>query len=103
MHSWHLHIQEVGLQALTARTITPGEEDCAIATVILAFAADPVARWTWPHSREYLAGMPKLVRAFGGNGFKHGGAYGTEECTGVALWLPPGVHPDEEQLNEVVQ
>src|SRR6185295_1678362 len=75
----------------------------AINTIVLAFADDPVARWTWPQSHQYLAGMPRLVRAFGGNAFTHDGACCTENYTGAALWLAPGVHPDEERLGEVLQ
>jgi GNAT superfamily N-acetyltransferase len=85
------------------RTMTSVDEPSAIATVVLAFAADPVARWTWPHSHQYLGGMPRLVRAFGGRAFAHGGAFCTDEYVGAALWLPPGVHPDEEGLGDVLQ
>jgi GNAT superfamily N-acetyltransferase len=91
------------LDSPTVRTMTAGDEVPAIETVVLAFAADPVARWTWPHSHQYLAGMPSLVRAFGGRAFTHGSAYCTDEYGGAALWLPPGVHPDEERLAEVLQ
>src|SRR5262245_1679780 len=42
--------------------------------------------------------MPKLVWAFAGNAFANGGAHCTDEYAGVALWLPPGVRPDEEKL-----
>jgi ribosomal protein S18 acetylase RimI-like enzyme len=90
------------LQSPTVRTMTLSDEGPAIDTVVLAFAADPVARWTWPNSRQYLAAMPKLVRTFGGKAFANGGAYCTDEYAGVALWLRPGVHPDEERLAEVL-
>ena len=83
--------------------MTAADEGQAIETIVLAFAADPVARWTWPHSHQYLAAMPILVRAFGGGAFTHGGGYCTNDYAGAALWLPPGVHPDEEGLSEVVQ
>jgi ribosomal protein S18 acetylase RimI-like enzyme len=79
------------------------EESPAIDTILMAFAADPVARWTWPYSHQYLAGMPRLARAFGGSAFANGGAYCTDGYAGVALWLPPGVHPDEEKLGEVLE
>ena len=75
----------------------------AVDTVVLAFAADPVARWSWPHGQQYLANMPRLVSAFGGRAFDHGSAYCTDAYGGVALWLPPGVHPDEERLGELVE
>jgi hypothetical protein len=88
--------------SLTARTMTSADEAPAIDTVVLAFAADPVARWSWPHSHQYLASMPSFIRAFGGNAFTHGSAYCTDGYAGAALWLPPGVPPDEEILDEIV-
>ena len=87
----------------TISTVTPADEDAAVATIALAFAADPVSRWTWPNSHQYLAAMPRLVRAFGGKAFTHGGAHHVERCTGVALWLPPGVEPDEDKLVDAIQ
>jgi len=59
----------------------------AVDTVVLAFAADPVARWSWPHGQQYLANMPRLVSAFGGRAFDHGSAHCTDAYGGVALWL----------------
>ncbi len=87
----------------TVRTMTVADEVRAIDTVVLAFAADPVARWSWPDSHQYLTSMPDLTRAFGGGAFAHNGAHGSDDYAGAALWLPPGVHPDEEALGEVVQ
>jgi GNAT superfamily N-acetyltransferase len=86
----------------TVKTLTAADAARAIDTIVLAFAADPMARWTWPDAHQYLATMPRLVRAFGGRAFAHGSAFACADYTGVALWLPPGVHPDEEALNEVV-
>jgi GNAT superfamily N-acetyltransferase len=83
--------------------MTSADEALAVDTVVLAFAADPVARWSWPHSRQYLTSMPSFIRAFGGNAFTHRGAYCTDAYAGAALWLPPGVPPDEEMLRETVQ
>lgn len=82
----------------TVRTMTPADEVPAIATVVLAFAADPVARWSWPDSHQYLANMPSLTRAFGGRAFAHDSAHATGGYAGAALWLPPGVTADEETL-----
>jgi ribosomal protein S18 acetylase RimI-like enzyme len=90
------------LSSPTVRPITAADEAAAVDTIVLAFAADPAARWTWPHSHNYLAAMPRFVRAFGGNAFASGGAYRTEDCRGVALWLPPGIHPDEARLGDLI-
>ncbi len=85
------------------RTLTPDDEGPAIETIVLAFAADPMARWTWPNARQYLAAMPRLARAFGGRAFALGSALATGDYAGAALWLPPGVEPDEAGLNELMQ
>ncbi len=85
------------------RTIAAADEGAAIATIVLAFAADPIARWTWPRSREYLAGIPEFVRAFAGKAFTSGSAWCTDGCAGAALWLPPGLSPDEEKLDEPME
>jgi ribosomal protein S18 acetylase RimI-like enzyme len=47
---------------------------------------------------RYLAGMPAIVRAFGGNGYAHGSVYVAADGSGAAMWLPPGVEPDGETL-----
>lgn len=83
--------------------VAPAEEARAIDTVVLAFAADPVARWSWPLAQAYLTSMPRLVAAFGGCAFGNGSAYCVGAFAGVALWIPPGVHPDEEMLAQIVQ
>ncbi len=87
----------------TIRVATSGDEPCAIGTVVLAFGGDPIARWCWPDSHQYLASMPRFTRAFGGGAFAHNSAYCTEDLAGAALWLPPGAHSDEETLGKIVE
>lgn len=87
----------------TVSVVASADTARAVDTVVLAFAADPVSRWTWPHAQAYLTSMPRLVSAFGGQAFEHGTAYCVEAYAGVALWLPPGVGPDEGILAEIVQ
>jgi len=88
---------------LQIRTVTADDEAQAVGAIVLAFAADPVTRWTWRASHQYLSAMPRFVRAFGGRAFTHGGAYCTENFTGDALWLAPGVHPDGDRLDELME
>jgi ribosomal protein S18 acetylase RimI-like enzyme len=85
------------------RDATAADEAQAIDTIVLAFAADPMARWTWSGSHQFLDAMPRLARAFGGRAFTEGGAYCTADYTGAALWLPPGVHPDEEAMGAIME
>jgi ribosomal protein S18 acetylase RimI-like enzyme len=74
-----------------------------IGTIVLGFAADPMARWAWPESSEYLRTMPRFVNAFGGQAFEHGTAYVTEGARAAALWLPPGVEPDEAEMGAIME
>ena len=89
--------------APTVKTLTPEDESAAMATIVLAFAADPMTRWTWPNPDQYLAAMPRMARAFGGRAFALGSAFATGGFTGVALWLPPGTGPDEDGLMAVMR
>jgi len=75
----------------------------AIAVVVLAFSADPAARWTWPDPHQYLTHFPAFVEALGGKAFAHGGAHYVDDCAGAALWLPPGIGPDEDAVMAVLQ
>ena len=80
----------------TIRSATQADEGATIAAIVVAFAADPVARWTLSEPTQYLAHFPDFVKAFGGRAFAHGSAYVADDFSGTALWLPPGVGPDEE-------
>lgn len=91
------------MKSPAVRVMTIADEDAAAQTIVLAFAADPMARWTWPHAHQYLAAMPRMVRAFGGRAFSNASAFCTDGYTGTALWLPPGMHPDEEGLEAVLE
>ncbi|TXR50927.1 GNAT family N-acetyltransferase [Phyllobacterium endophyticum] len=91
------------MKSQTVRVMAPVEEDLAVETIMLAFATDPMTRWTWPHAHQYLAAMPRMIRAFGSNAFTRGTAFCTEGYAGMALWLSPGAHSDEEGLGAVLQ
>lgn len=81
----------------------PENQEFAIAPVVLAFVNDPVARWTYPDAHQYRTFFPRFVRAFGGRAFPHGTAHYVEGFHGAALWLPPGVEPDEAALIPLIQ
>jgi ribosomal protein S18 acetylase RimI-like enzyme len=85
------------------RVVSATDEAATIDTIVRAFANDPVTRWTWTQSRQYLESMPQLTRAFGGAAFEHGSADVIEGGGGAALWLPPGIHPDEDRMSEVIR
>ena len=85
------------------KTATASDEASAVAVVVLAFTADPAARWTWPDPDQYLKHFPRAVKAFGGKAFDHDSAYYVGGYSGAALWLPPGISPDEEVLIALLQ
>ena len=85
------------------RTATSADEVQIAHTIAAAFAADPVVRWTWPNAHQYLSNMPAFALAFGGAGFAHQGAHCTDDYAGAALWLPPGLHPNEEAMGQIVE
>lgn len=89
--------------SLSARTTTASDADRTVGVIVLAFSTDPVARWTFPDPHQFLTHFPAGVRAFGGKAFAHGTGHHLSGFTGAALWLPPGVLPDKEELGAVLQ
>jgi GNAT superfamily N-acetyltransferase len=87
----------------TIKIASLADENLVIDTIVLAFTADPMARWTWPHAHQFLAALPRMVRALGGEAFSHGSAFCTEDYAGAALWLPPETHPDDKELQALLQ
>jgi GNAT superfamily N-acetyltransferase len=85
------------------QVIPAADRHRSVATLMLAFVADPIVRWAWPDAHSYSTYWPGFVEAFGGRAFDHGTAHGVEDLLGVALWLPPGVEPDAETLMGLVQ
>src|SRR5215475_13821578 len=85
------------------KSATIADEAAVIAVITLAFSTDPVTRWVRPNPQQYLAHFPTAVRAVGGKAFAHGSAYYVEGYAGAALWLPPEVHPNVEDLSAVIQ
>ena len=80
------------------RSATRDELPETVACVVAAFITDPLARYACASPHEYLRGMPSMVEEFAGGAFDHGSAYVSVDFCGAALWLPPGVHPDDEKL-----
>lgn len=91
------------MQPAKVVTVT-GEADVdrAMATLVLAFGEDPVARWMCDDPDHYLKHIPRLFRALGTSSFAAEAAQRTSDGHGVALWLPPGVHSEDEPLDAVI-
>ena len=76
--------------------------DKVIHSIIIGFSADPLTRWFWPDAASYLLSGPGFD-AFGGRSIDCGTAFTTEHYEGVALWMPPGVKPDEERMVPILE
>lgn len=87
----------------SVRAVGPDEVRQATAVLTLAFADDPVARFMYPEPEEYLAKFPVLVEAFGSDAFRRGTGRIVEPGHAAALWLPPGLHTDDEALGAVLE
>lgn len=86
---------------MEASLISEADAPRAIATLVLAFSGDPMARWTWTAPELFLSSWPRAVRGMAGAAFSHGSAWGVDGLRGVALWMPPGVGADDEALAEL--
>jgi GNAT superfamily N-acetyltransferase len=82
----------------SVKTATQAEEESVADAVSAAFLTDPAARWLFPEAHQYFATMPGFIRGFAGAAFANESAYHIDAYAGAALWLPPGVHFDEDGL-----
>jgi ribosomal protein S18 acetylase RimI-like enzyme len=71
-------------------------------TLVSAFADDPVERWLFPESEQYLADFPKFVAAFGGEAFDKQTVWRLGDFSAVALWFPPDTQPDGDAIVTVL-
>ena len=83
------------------QTASPEEQTSVTDIITLGFAADPIARWVWPDAGTYLNAMPRFAMAFGGGGFTRSSVYSTDCGYAAAMWLPPGVHSDDEAIETI--
>lgn len=83
---------------ISIKTATASDQERIIAAILLAFVADPMARWSYPDPQEYLRNFPDVIKTLGGNAFEHDSAYYVEGFSGAALWLPPDIQPSVDEL-----
>lgn len=82
---------------------TKSEEDNVLAVLTLAFSADPGVRWYFTVPPQFYTYFPEFAKAYGGKAFDHEAAYHVGDYTGAALWLPPDVRPDNDEIVGVMQ
>jgi ribosomal protein S18 acetylase RimI-like enzyme len=72
-----------------------------VATVVLAFSADPFVRWLLPRSHDFFETFTTITGLHAGRTAEHGGAYGSSDGRAAAFWYPPGIHMDGDALSSV--
>jgi ribosomal protein S18 acetylase RimI-like enzyme len=88
---------------ITIKKVATAEQDTAVTAIVKAFSADPAARWMYPDSQQYWQHFQSFVKAFAGAAFEHGSAALVEGYLAAALWLPPGIHPDEQAMDKLIR
>jgi GNAT superfamily N-acetyltransferase len=90
-------------QGKEVRSVAPADRARAVATVALAFATDPMMRWSFPDPARYFEIALAFIDAFGGHAVEHGSADVVGDFAAVALWLPPGVTPNGEAMGAIME
>jgi ribosomal protein S18 acetylase RimI-like enzyme len=83
--------------------IPASELERVFPTLVLAFGADPMARWSWPDPQRYFACFSAMLRGFASKGTIHCVTGETGGCAAAAVWMPPGVEPDEAALDQAMR
>jgi ribosomal protein S18 acetylase RimI-like enzyme len=86
------------MSALSFSAVDESDRERVFATLVLAFAADPVERWLYVEPRQYLSHFPRFLAAFGGRAFAERTVWRLGEFSAVALWLPPGAEADGDAI-----
>lgn len=94
-------VMNVQKTSANVSAVGKADEAKAIATVALAFASDPMMRWSFDDPALYFEVAENFIRAFGGRAFAHGTADVAGNFGAVALWLPPNVEPDVGAMMEI--
>ena len=90
--------REKNMTKIAIQTATETETSSIIAILVLAFSTDPVLRWMYPYPSDYLRHFPDFAKVFASKAFAQRTAYYGPDWAGTALWLPPGIEPDLEEV-----
>lgn len=89
------------LETPTVQAASSDRKDDVYRTLMLAFAADPMMRWSMPDGAAFTKAAPLFFDAYGGRAFEAGTALVANGGEAAALWLPPGTDPDSEGMAAV--
>ena len=81
-------------------TVADDNRTRALATLQMAFAADPIIRWFLPSQEAYTNHFQELCYVLTGPSFREGTAYELSDGTAAALWFAPGQEKDSDLIGE---
>jgi len=90
------------MTGLSFSTVGESQQARVFATLVLAFAADPVERWLYPEPQQYLSHFPRFLAAFGGRAFAERTVWRLGEFSAVAVWLPPDAEADGDAITALL-
>lgn len=90
--------QQMSTLLLGPHVAAATDRDEALAILTDAFEEDAAVREFFPEIEAHRRLFPSFATLFAGPSFELGGADQTVDGLGAALWLPPGVEADPEQL-----
>ena len=78
----------------------PEDKVRILSAASLAFCADPFMRWVLPEPEAYLKKYADMIDLYCcQKSLENASTFVVQKFGGVALWLPPGVHSDEEKVS----
>jgi ribosomal protein S18 acetylase RimI-like enzyme len=77
----------------------PEDLERAMGVLMLAFATDPMARWSFAHPDRYLRYFPVILHAFGSKGVSDRIDSGSGQPAAATLWMPPGTAVDQAAMD----
>lgn len=91
------------LESRDVRIATQSDQESVLAALTLVFCTDPGIRWYFTAPPQFNTYFPEFTKAYGGKAFEYETAYYVDEYAGAALWLPPTVEPDTDEIVDVMQ
>lgn len=88
--------------AVTIHTATASQTDRVLSTTVLAFCTDPFVRWAASDPHQYLTHYPRVFNAFITKAIEQNTTYVADGFSGIAVWLPPTVGVDEEEIGTAI-